>query len=177
MGGKLIKKKVDSFEELSNFDLIVNCTGLGSRNLANDEDCIPIRGQVARVAAPWIYEIVLDDSDDGNYIIPNCETVILGGTHQMNDFNRNVNEKDSKFIFDGCQKIMPSLKRAENAREWVGLRPGRSMVRLEIDLGAKTPIIHNYGHGGCGVTLSWGCGKEVLELSKNFMFKNHKSKI
>ncbi len=59
-----------SFEELSEFDVIVNCTGLGSLDLAKDRNMHPIRGQVMRVKAPWIYGVYYDDSDDGNYIIP-----------------------------------------------------------------------------------------------------------
>ncbi|XP_055636674.1 D-aspartate oxidase-like [Toxorhynchites rutilus septentrionalis] len=174
VGGKFVQSKVDSIEGMlkgRKADLIVNCTGLGSLALFGDNEVLPIRGQVARVCAPWVFEIILDDSDDGNYVIPNTETVILGGTHQMNDFNRNVNAKDSKFIFDGCERMLPSLKNAPKVKEWVGLRPGRSTVRLELEhceAGKQTvPIIHNYGHGGCGVTLCWGCGSEVLQLSKS----------
>ncbi|XP_055608509.1 D-aspartate oxidase-like [Uranotaenia lowii] len=175
VGGKFVQAKVDSLDGVSSLqgrrvDMIVNCTGLGSLEMLGDREVLPIRGQVARVVAPWLFEIVLDDSDDGNYVIPNTETVVLGGTHQMNDFNRTRNLEDSKFILDGCERMMPSLKRATKIKEWVGLRPGRSSVRLELEhvkAGNQTvPVIHNYGHGGCGVTLCWGCGNEVLELSK-----------
>lgn len=51
----------------------------------------------------------------------------------MNDFNRNVNRDDSRFIFDGCEKKLPSLKNAATLSEWVGLRPGRDTVRLELE--------------------------------------------
>ena len=46
----------------------------------------------------------------------------------------------------------------------VGLRPGRPVVRLEIERRGNSKIVHNYGHGGAGVTLSWGCAREVREL-------------
>jgi D-amino-acid oxidase len=51
--------------------------------------------------------------------------------------------------------------------ERVGLRPfRRSGVRLERDqLRDGRIAIHNYGHGGAGFTLSWGCAREVLDLA------------
>jgi D-amino-acid oxidase len=45
----------------------------------------------------------------------------------------------------------------------VGLRPGRPEIRLEREDG-PIPRIHNYGHGGSGITLSWGCAEETLRL-------------
>lgn len=50
-----------------------------------------------------------------------------------------------------------------------GLRPfRRGGVRLEVDHGADVPgrraLIHNYGHGGAGITLSWGCAERVREM-------------
>jgi D-amino-acid oxidase len=47
----------------------------------------------------------------------------------------------------------------------VGLRPARSAVRLERETPRPgSTLVHNYGHGGAGVTLSWGCAGEVSEL-------------
>jgi len=97
-------------------------------------------------------------------VIPNTDCVIIGGTHQVNDYNMNVSASDSAFIFNGCKKIFPSLENAEIIKEMVGLRPGRDSVCLEIEhRQGKPTVIHNFGHGGCGVTLCWGCGDEVLE--------------
>lgn len=164
-GGRVEKRKVlnldDSFEQS---DLIINCTGLGSKEITSDEKIQAIRGQVARVKAPWMYEVVLHEDDDGNYVIPNIDYVVLGGTHQIEDHNLQVSPTDSTFIFNGCRKIFPSLKSAKTAKEEVGLRPGRESVRLETEYrDGKPTVIHNVGHGGCGVTLCWGCGEEVLE--------------
>lgn len=70
-GGRIERKRIESFEELADFDLIINCAGLGAQVLIkNDAELKPVRGQVMRVKAPWINEVILDDSDDGNYIIP-----------------------------------------------------------------------------------------------------------
>lgn len=173
LGGSLIQKKIidlDDFIGQSTYDIVVNCVGLGALQLINDKTVHPIRGQVARVRANWVYQVVLDESDDGNYIIPNMDTVVLGGTHQVGDFNLNVCPVDKEFIMKGCQKYLPGLEHAQQQFDWVGLRPGRNEVRLEMEItDNKKVLIHNYGHGGCGVTLSWGCAAEVVELLKKHM--------
>lgn len=47
----------------------------------------------------------------------------------------------------------------------VGLRPARSEVRLEAERVEGSLVVHNYGHGGAGVTLSWGCAEEAARLA------------
>ncbi|XP_031626003.1 D-aspartate oxidase [Contarinia nasturtii] len=174
-GGRFERKRVESFDELQSFDLVINCTGLGAKVLVKDDaKLMPIRGQVSRVKAPWILHVTIDDSDDGRYIIPNMHTIILGGTHQADDYNRKVSATDRQFIYDGCVQLNASIKRAEIVKEMVGLRPGRSQVRLERDTfttnsGKQLQIIHNYGHGGSGVTLSYGCAIEVGDIVTEIM--------
>jgi glycine/D-amino acid oxidase-like deaminating enzyme len=67
--------------------------------------------------------------------------------------------------------LLPSLQQAQVLDHWVGLRPGRTRVRLALDQapgagGAAAPIIHNYGHGGSGLTLAWGCAGEAVQLAR-----------
>lgn len=70
-GGRIERKRVESFEQLASFDLVINCSGIGAQKLVKDDtDLKAIRGQVMRVKAPWILDVLLDDSDNGNYIIP-----------------------------------------------------------------------------------------------------------
>lgn len=69
-GGHIIRRKVNHFEELEDFDVVINCTGLGARHLANDALVVPVRGQVVRVKASWLFDVFLDESEDGTYIIP-----------------------------------------------------------------------------------------------------------
>jgi D-amino-acid oxidase len=145
-GGKLETRKIQSFDDIRDADLIINCTGMGSRELG-DERVHPIRGQITRVKALWMNNVFIDESDDGNYIIPNAETVVLGGTHQVNDYNLKVSIRDDDFIHNGCKRIAPSIANAERVQDIVGLRPGRNQVRLEIESrkDGKATIIHNAG--------------------------------
>ncbi|XP_061398284.1 D-aspartate oxidase-like [Musca vetustissima] len=178
-GGKIVQQKIDSLEkflENSDYDVVINCTGLGSQQVIGDNKMLPIRGQVARVKAPWLYYSLLDESDDGNYIIPNMDTVVLGGTHQEHDYNIIPCPKDKKFIMEGCENILPALKNATHLFDWVGLRPGRSALRLEGEQKGKHLVIHNYGHGGSGVTLAWGCAADVLAIMEQTLQKQHQQK-
>ncbi|XP_043605363.1 D-aspartate oxidase [Bombus pyrosoma] len=174
IGGKIRNRKIHTFNELidDGYDLIINCSGLGAHELVGDNAVRSIRGQVARVTASWVMHGLLVDDDDGNYIIPNIDSVVLGGTHQENDFDCTPREEDSEFIYNGCVRILPALKGAEIAKEWVGLRPGRYQVRIEAEVcrsskGRQVTVIHNYGHGGSGVTLCWGCALNVVNIVEN----------
>ncbi|KAG7198139.1 hypothetical protein KM043_005558 [Ampulex compressa] len=184
MGGKVQRRKILELGELidEGYDLIINCSGLGARELVNDSSTAPIRGQVMRVKAPWAMHGYLVEDDDGNYIIPNIDSLVLGGTHQEGDFDCTVRKKDSKFIHDGCCRLLPALKGARTMKEWVGLRPGRSQVRLELDAqrtskGQKFMVIHNYGHGGSGITLCWGCALDVVEMIRNMKTGEHRARL
>lgn len=61
-------------------------------------------------------------------------TVVLGGTSQVNNYSLNVCAKDRRHIYEGCVKLNPSVKDAEIVEDMVGLRPGRTEVRLERDV-------------------------------------------
>ncbi|KOC59303.1 D-aspartate oxidase [Habropoda laboriosa] len=173
-GGEVRKRKIHQLAELidDGYDLIVNCSGLGARELVNDDTVAPIRGQVTRVIAPWVMHGLLEDDDHGHYIIPNFDNVVLGGTHQENDFDRSPRKEDAQFISSGCCRILPSLKNAKVWNEWVGLRPGRAEIRLEPQVfkyleGREVTVVHNYGHGGSGVTMCWGCASDVVKIIRD----------
>jgi D-amino-acid oxidase len=73
-------------------------------------------------------------------------------------------------ILRRCVALEQRLAEAAVLEHRVGLRPGRPEVRLKREnLGNGAPCIHNYGHGGSGVTLSWGCAEEVMELVRGAM--------
>ena len=93
--------------------------------------------------------------------------MVCGGTHQTGDYNTNISLEDKEFIESGCRKLIPGLVHSTFLRNWVGLRPGRNKIRLNAEIIDGKLVVHNYGHGGAGVTLCWGCGTEVLEIVKS----------
>lgn len=172
--------KVLSLDELTGsgqYDAVINCSGLGAKDLLRDDSMRPVRGQVLRVRAPWIKAFWMFGD---HYIIPNSDNVVLGGTKQVGDWNLEASEEDTKFILDGVSALFPSLRDAPIEKIFVGLRPVRDEVRLECGEvlvasgssssistegsggGASVVVAHCYGHGGCGITLGMGCAEDLV---------------
>jgi D-amino-acid oxidase len=168
LGGIIEIKHIDSIRDIAySYDFIVNCSGLGSIDLTNDKELYPIKGQLLKVKnQPNIRHVIADfafDKEGQNlaYTIPRQDYLILGGTAIKGDFSEEPNSKLAEGIFERCLKISNGkLKKEEIILLDVGLRPGRKIIRLE----KEGKIIHNYGHGGAGFTVSWGCAEEVFEL-------------
>jgi D-amino-acid oxidase len=157
-------KKLDDIDP--SFDLIVNCAGIGARELVHDTDLEPHRGQVAIVPklAPLQFAIVCDEAPL-MYAIPRTNDCVFGGTNDLSD-DFNADPPTTRAIVAECSRVL-GIERPRVLRERVGLRPFRkSGVRLEKELlGDGRTVIHNYGHGGSGFTLSWGCASDVLAFA------------
>jgi D-amino-acid oxidase len=163
-GGQIIERELQTLDEIADSPIIVNCSGVGARELVNDANVYPIRGQTILIDAPTIQQAFMDD-ETFTYIFPRKDGVVLGGIAQPNNNNLSVDEAISNDIIERCVKIEPSVQHAHIKGYTVGLRPGRYAVRLEAEIYTDTCIvIHNYGHAGIGFTLSWGCAEEVLRL-------------
>ncbi len=156
LGGTLTRISLAS---LPRGDVVVNCAGLGSRRLAGDLDVHPVRGQVVVVQG-----IELDrwwlDSAGPTYVIPRSTTVVVGGTDERDDWSRTPSPETAEAILRRATALVPPLADARVIAHRVGLRPVRPVVRLEVE----GQVVHCYGHGGAGVTVSWGCADEVVEL-------------
>ncbi|CAN7999854.1 unnamed protein product [Ixodes hexagonus] len=168
-GGHFIERRVNRLEELAlDYDVVINCTGLGASTICPDASVHPVRGQTIRVNAPWIKHAVIAETDF--HVIPNIDDVMLGGTIGVGEYSLIPDPESTKKIWEGCCELVPSLKHAKVIGNFVGLRPGRDPLRIERENRALQdskntfPVIHNYGHGGSGVTLAWGCAGEVVRL-------------
>ena len=163
LGGSFVQSFVEDLSEVSG-EVVVNCVGLGARELCGDEEVRPVRGQV-----------IFIDQDPGighfdqqpetlTYTIPRSDVTVLGGTAQVDDWGMDIRAEDDKLILSKVEALWPELDRSRIIGGAVGLRPSRSEVRLEVEYIDERKVVHNYGHGGAGVTLSWGCVEEVANL-------------
>jgi D-amino-acid oxidase len=169
-GGQLRLGRVDSLDELAEeAPLLVHCTGLGARTLVGDLSVVPVRGQIVRVANPGLRLSVRDEHHPGGraYVHPREHDCILGGTLEEGSWDDRPDPATAQAILARCRDLAPALRGVEVLGHLAGLRPARPAVRLEVEMlpGRDTRVIHNYGHGGSGITLSWGCARAVAELA------------
>ena len=168
-GGTMEIRRVASLAEAAEAaPLVVNCSGLGARELAGDDALRPVRGQVVRVENPGLTRFWIDDCNpDGlTYLVPRRGDCILGGTDEEGETDTTPDEAVGEAIRRRCVALEPALAGARVLEHRVGLRPWRPEIRLEAEvLPGGGRVIHNYGHGGAGVTLSWGCAERVVELA------------
>ena len=139
--------------------LVVNCSGLGARRLADDPTSVPVRGQVVVVEQVGLDEWWLAE-DGPTYVIPRTDDIVLGGTDDEGEWSRTPTPEVAAGILRRATELVPRLRGARVLRHRVGLRPTRPEIRLE----RVGDVVHCYGHGGAGVTLSWGCADEVTRL-------------
>ena len=146
-------------------ELVVNCSGVGAGTLVPDPDVEPHRGQVVLVPGiPQAHATVCDDPPL-MYAIPRAGDCVFGGSNDLSD-DRTPDPATSARILADCSRAL-EIAPPPILRERVGLRPyRRSGICLRADrLRDGRRVIHNYGHGGSGFTLSWGCARAVLAFA------------
>ena len=162
-GGRLVQ---GALQRLPTSGLVVDCTGLGARELADDDLVRPVRGQVVVLDNPgltrWLVDEHEDDTGELTYVLPRRDDVVVGGSATEDDEDLQVRPDLARRILERACALVPELRSAAVRAHRVGLRPARSAVRLEAVPHEGGGVVHCYGHGGAGVTLSWGCADEVL---------------
>ena len=146
--------------------LVVNACGLAGRSLADDAALTPVRGQVV-----YVEQFGLDrwwlSGEGPTYVVPRSHDVVVGGTDEEGSWDRSADPATTERILERAARLVPQIAGARVVGHRVGLRPARPTVRLEEQRRADGGrVVHCYGHGGAGVTLSWGCADEVLALAE-----------
>jgi D-amino-acid oxidase len=139
--------------------LVVNCSGLGARLLGADRTVVPVRGQVVYVEQFGLDRWWLDEAGP-TYVVPRERDVVVGASDVEGEWSRTPSPQATEDILERAARLVPALRDARVLRHKVGLRPVRPAVRLE----RVGDVVHCYGHGGAGITLSWGVADEVVTL-------------
>ena len=157
--------RVDSLDDLD-AEVVVVAAGLRSGALVDDASGTPSRGQVALLENPGITRwLVDDDHPDGMlYVLPHPGWVVCGGTDVSGSWDTEPDPAVHEAIVRRVRSAVPELAQARVLGSRVGLRPVAAAVSLAVSELAGRRVVTNHGHGGAGVTLSWGCADEVVRL-------------
>ena len=107
-GGRVVVKEFHHRGEIARLrePIVFNCTGLGSRELFDDEELEPVRGQL---------EILLPQPEidycylSSGYMFPRRDGIILGGTWDHGDWSLEPNAEQANGILEAHTAIMKSL--------------------------------------------------------------------
>ena len=139
---------------------MVNCAGLGARLMAADRSVVPVRGQVLAVEQVGLERWWLDSAGP-TYVVPRSRDIIVGGTDDEGDWSRTPSPETARAILARATRLVPELEGAKVLRPQGGAAAGAARRTRRA---AGGTVVHCYGHGGAGVTLSWGTADEVVGL-------------
>ena len=169
LGVRFEVRAVASVDEFAGgADLVVVAGGLRSGALLGDDDTVvPVRGQVVRLENPGLTEWLIDDDNPAGltYVVPRRHDIVCGGVSEFGATSLEIDPATELAILERTAALVPALAGLRIVSRGAGLRPARPTVRLERVEGHAVPVIACYGHGGSGVTLSWGCAEAVVELA------------
>lgn len=167
-GGRFVTRELDDLAPaLANARIVVNASGLGARELVGDTRLHAVRGQVVLAENPGLDRVIVDEHGEAGiaYVVPRSGDCVLGGTSEPDVEHTEEDDVGRRAVVARCRALEPRLSAAVERGVKIGLRPCRDEVRLELEeRGQDRVLVHDYGHGGAGVTLSWGCAGEVVDL-------------
>ena len=108
-GGRVVVKEFRNRREIARLPepVVFNCTGLGSRELFDDQELEPVRGQI---------EVLLPQPEvdyaylSSGYMFPRRDGIVLGGTWDHGDWSLTPNADQANQILEGHMEIMKSFK-------------------------------------------------------------------
>ncbi|ABK64600.1 MULTISPECIES: FAD-dependent oxidoreductase [Mycobacterium avium complex (MAC)] len=166
-GGEIEEHRVGSLDEVADHaDIVVNCAGLRAGALTGDDTVRPLFGQHVVLTNPGVRQLFmeLNDGPEWTCYFPHPQRVVCGGISIAGRWDTTADPAVTERILQRCRRIEPRLGEAEVIEVITGLRPDRPSVRLQAEPLRRARCIHNYGHSSNGVTLSWGCARDVLAL-------------
>ncbi|WP_406815276.1 FAD-dependent oxidoreductase [Mycobacterium sp. M23085] len=166
-GCEIEERPVRSLDEAADAAaIVVNCAGLAAGALAGDDTVRPLFGQHVVLTNPGLRQLFVEihSGPEWTCYFPHPRRVVCGGISISGRWDTTADPDVTEQILQRCQRVEPRLNDAEVIEVITGLRPDRPSVRVEAEPLGQARCVHNYGHGGNGVTLSWGCARDVVTL-------------
>jgi D-amino-acid oxidase len=125
-----------------------------------------VRGQylVLEPGETILEAYVGDDEHPGGmaYAIPRDGELLVGGTEEPYVARMAFEADVDDMLTRAGEFLSVDLGALERTRSVVGLRPCRTSRHVRFGWDPEIPqVFHNYGHGGSGFSLAWGCAEDV----------------
>ena len=166
-GGSVELRRVASLDEaLAEAPVVVLAAGLGARELAADPTVRPLFSQYVVTDNPGVHRVLVEISDTRHWtsIIPQADRVHLGGIRVPGRTDASPDREEAREILRRCREAEPALQDARVLRIDTGILPARPTTRVEVERRSGGLVVHDYGHGGSGISLCWGTAHEVVRL-------------
>ncbi|WP_087724046.1 FAD-dependent oxidoreductase [Pandoraea sp. PE-S2T-3] len=166
LGGRFVLARVsDPATLLDDADYVVNCCGYGGVAFGDRELSLSRAVVLRAMRHDAVHGCFVDDADPlrPTYVVERRHDIILGGTADPDMTSTVIGERQVGDIVRRCARLCAGVASLDLIDVRVGFRPMRRAARVERD-GTHGGLLHNYGHGGGGFTLSWGCANQVLRL-------------
>ncbi|MDY7106828.1 MAG: FAD-dependent oxidoreductase [Actinomycetota bacterium] len=169
-GATVTTRRVGSLGELTGTaPVVVHCAGIGARELAEDPSVEPVWGMHAIVDATGI-DTCFHEGPPGRdrWVgwVPHGDRLLVGGVAAPGRRDASPDADIAAELVGAAASVEPRLRGRPVRDMNAGLRPSRPSIRVDAEVLDGTLVVHNYGHGGQGVTLSWGCADEVVSLAE-----------
>jgi D-amino-acid oxidase len=148
--------------------VVVNCSGLGACELPGDAGLRPVFGQHVVLSNPGLDALFMElttEPERASYF-PHPDRVVCGGISVAERWDCDPDPEVTHPTLARCRRVEPRLYETETLETVTELRPDRPSVRVEAEELGPARCVHNYGHGGSAVSLSWGCAHEAAQLAQ-----------
>ena len=116
-GGTVVVRKMHDIAEITSLPekLAFNCTGLGAKALFNDDELIPVKGQLTfLLPQPEVDYTVLPLPED-LYMFPRSDGILLGGTHERGVWSLEPNLEAKQRILQAHQRFFDAMRQSQSA--------------------------------------------------------------
>jgi D-amino-acid oxidase len=168
-GVEFERRHIESLAELDGYDRTVNCAGLAAGSLVDDPELFPVRGHylILEPDAESPTRYLGDDQHPAGvaYVIPRDGELIVGGTVEHDEHELTFDIDERVLLARAGEFCAGDLAHLKVKQRVVGLRPARRSRQVRFGPDPDMPrVLHNYGHGGAGFSLAWGCAAELAEI-------------
>jgi glycine/D-amino acid oxidase-like deaminating enzyme len=124
-GGRIVVRKFETPRDLAALrePIVMNCTGLGARDLFGDRELLPLKGQLTVMVpqADVNYHTAggtrpTPPGSLGLHMMPRGDGIVLGGTSQRDVWTLEPDEDERKRVVDGHIELFSRMKPSAVAR-------------------------------------------------------------